>query len=298
MTSDKKKALIKKLILAKKLLQNSEKLLESDTLEHNMIAVFNLNSALNIILKVLSTQHKIKSIKELKNGSLEKRWALLSEEYKKRYGSELSMKTQIFTLANITQDFIEKNIIPTKIQVQELTQALVVFMREMVLEAFGFEYQDVDFHLLFENSQVQRALKTAGVALENSDYEEVLRQASLAFHVAIEDQRQKLNYLSKNGLLNPEKLMLDKDIELHINSNDQDFLNLVLGTPPKKLEKFKQLVPTVLITEDEKDRAEIVVSDYVDDPAITLENAEFCLNFILETILHWESLDFMKPAAE
>jgi hypothetical protein len=294
MSRKPKKVIIKELIIAKKLLQNSEEIIKYDSIEHNLIAIFNLNSALNIILRVLSTQQKVKSFKQLDSISLEKQWLLLSEQYKKQYGKELSMKTQIFTLTNITKKFTELDIIPTKVQVQELAQALSIFMDDLTSKMFGLELQDIDFHLLLDNIQVQRLLKTAQGASSNEKYEEVLKNTSLAFHIALEDQRQKLNYLSEKGLLRPELLMLDKSIDIHIDSKDQDFIHLVLGTPPKKLERFKQLVPTVLITEDDKGRSEIIVSDFVDETAIIKENAEFCLNFVLETILYWESLELIQ----
>jgi hypothetical protein len=294
MSRKPKKVIIKELIIAKKLLQNSEEIIESDSIGHNLIAIFNLNSALNIILRVLSTQQKVKSIKQLNNISLDEQWALLSKQYEKQYGKKLSMKTQIFTLTNITKKFTEQDIIPTKIHVQELCQAFSIFMEDLTSKLYGLKLNDIDFHLLLDNIQVQRILKMAQVANENENYEEVLKNTSLAFHIAIEDQRQKLNYLSKKGLLKPELLMLDKSLNVHIDSKDQDFIHLVLNTPPKKLEQFKQLVPTVLIVEDDKDRSEIIVSDFVDESVISKENAEFCLNFVLETILNWESMDLVK----
>ena len=79
-----KKVIIKELIIAKKLLQNSEEIIKTDSIEHNLIAIFNLNSALNIILRVLSTRQKVKSIKQVDSSTLEKHWSLLSEEYKRQ----------------------------------------------------------------------------------------------------------------------------------------------------------------------------------------------------------------------
>ena len=97
-------AIIKELIIVKKLVHNSTTLIKSDTLENNLIAIFNLNSALDIFLKIIRDQAKIKSVKQLYNISLEQQWYILSEAYKNRFGYELSMKTQIFTLNNIIND--------------------------------------------------------------------------------------------------------------------------------------------------------------------------------------------------
>ena len=99
--------------------------------------------------------------------------------------------------------------------------------------------------------------------------------------------KQYLNFIKRGK-------SLYKSIDIHIDSKEQDFIHLVLGTPPKKLERFKQLVPTVLITEDNEGRSEIIVSDFVDETVILKENAEFCLNFVLETILYWESLELIQ----
>ena len=101
-----RKAVIKELIIAKKLLENSFQLIENDTLENNLIAVTNLNSALDIFLRILSTHQKIKSVKQLDKLTLEKQWTLLSKKYKQYYGETLSMKNQIFILNNIISEFI------------------------------------------------------------------------------------------------------------------------------------------------------------------------------------------------
>ena len=285
---------IKEFIIVKKLLHKSEELLKIDTIENNLIATSNLNSALNIFLKIISTQQKIKSLKELDNVSLEKQWSILSSEYERRYGQKLSMKTQIFTLSNIIQNFIEYNIIPSNAQLLELYQALLVFVQELTRRVFEMEFQDIDFYLLFENPQLRKILKTTRDAFDVDEYEEVLRKCSQAFHIALEDQRQKLNYLSEKGLLKPELIMLNKNIKLHLNPKDQEFIHLILGTSPKKLDQFMKLIPTALISEDEQKRPEIIISNYVDKNLVSKENAYFCLNFVLETILYWESLELMK----
>ena len=245
-------------------------------------------------METLNTQQKIKTIKELKIPSLEEQWTTLSNDYEKRYGQKLSMKTQIFTISNITKSFTEHNIIPTKTQVHELVQALSIFMHELTLKVFGLNFQDIDFHLLMDNPQVRRTLKVAVNAINNGDYKEVLKNSSLAFNIALEDQRHKLNYLSEKGILKPELFMLDKSINLHFNSKDHDFIHTVLGTQQKKLEQFNKIVPTVIITEDDDVGPKIVISDYVDEGAVSKDNAQFCIDFVLETILHWESLDLVK----
>lgn len=289
-----KKVMFKELILAKKLLLNSQELIKTDTLENTLLAISNLNSALEAFLKLVGTKQKIKSLKELDNISLEKQWSILSEEYERQFGEKLSMKTQIFTLSNVIQNFVEHDVLPSATQVQELYQALLVFMQELSKKVFGLDFQEIDFHLLLDNPQVQRALKAAQDAFEKGNYEAVLKNTSLAFHIALEDQRQKINYLSEKGMLNPEPFMLDKSIKLHIESNDQEFIQIILRTPQEKLERFKKIVPTVLITEDDQNRPEITISNYVDESVETKENAMFCLNFVIESILQWESIELVK----
>lgn len=285
---------IKKLIIAKKLFVRSQKLIEKDSLENNLIAIFNLNSALNIVLEVLSEQQSVKSVKQIKGWDLEQQWEILSKEYKKRYSQELSMKTQIFTLNTVIDDFTKFGQVPNSTQVHELGRALGVFIEELIFQVFEIKFSDLDFHYLIDHPQVKNAIKNANKALNNDRFDEVLKETSTAFHIALEEQRQKLNYLSAQDLLKPDLLMLEKSIKLHIDPKDQDFIHLILRTNPKKLERFKQLIPTAVISEDENNRPEIVISDFVDNAVLSYENAEFCLNFVLETILHWESLDLLK----
>ena len=294
MVKKKMLATIKELIIAKKLLENSKNIIKIDSMENNVIAIYNLNSALNIILKILGEQQKIKSIKQLRNISLEKQWDILSEKYKQQYGQYLSMKTQIFTLNNIINNFVEHDILPINTQVKELYQALNVFIEGLVSQILNLNFAELDFYLLIQNTQVQKTIKRANLALEAEEYAEVLKSTSAALQIAIEDQRQKINYLSDRDMLKPELFMLDKTINIHIDAKDREFIHLVLGTPTKNLERFKHLVPTAIITEDGESRPEIIVSDFVDAEAGTKENAEFCLNFVLETVLHWESLDLVK----
>lgn len=288
-----KRTTIKELIITKKLLLNSNEMINAESLENNLIAIANLNSALNIFLKIVGTQQKIDSLKQLDNLSLEKQWSILSKEYEQRFGQKLSMKTQIFTLSNVIQNFIEHDTIPSNQQVRELYQALMIFLQELTQKIFEMNFHDIDFYLLLDNPQVQRTLKEAHNAFEIGDLKAVLKSCSLVFHMAFEDQRQKINYLSEKGLLKPEPFMLDKSINLHLDIKDQEFIHMILRTPPKKLERFLKMVPSVMITEDEKKRPEIIISDFVDEETMSKENAKFCLDFVLETILQWENLDLM-----
>jgi hypothetical protein len=278
-----KKSVIKELIIAKKLMQNSEELLRIDTLENNLVAISSLNSVLNIFIKILAEQQKIKSIKQLDSESLEKQWSILSVEYEKQFGQKLSMKTQIFTLFGITQNFIEHNIIPDNSQINELFQALSFFIQKLTKQLFAVEFNEIDFHLLIDNLQVRRALESANTGYIQGKFEEVLKNSSLAFHIAFEDQRNKLNFLSQEGILKSDLLpdMTVRTMKLHLDSKDHEFIHLILRTPSKKLEQFKRIVPTVLISEDEQSGSEIIVSNFVDENVITKENAHFCLNFTL-----------------
>ena len=289
-----KKEIIRQLMVAKKLLMKSEELIDSDSIENNLVVISNLNFTLNLFLETLGTQQKIKTLKELNIRSLEEQWTTLSNDYERRYGQKLSMKTQIFTISNITKSFTEHNVIPTKAQVHELVQALSIFMHELTSKVFGLDFQDIDFHLLMDNPQVRRKLKLAEDAINNGSYKEVLKNSSLAFNIALEDQRHKLNFLSEKGILKPELFMLDKSISLHFDSKDHEFIHTILGTQQKKLEQFNKIVPTVIITEDDDGEPKIVISDFVDEDVVSKDNARFCIDFVFETILHWESLDLVK----
>jgi hypothetical protein len=296
MTKEIEPSTLKELILAKQLISNSQRLTLVDSLENNIIAIFNLNSALNIVLKILSTSSKLKlkSIKELRNSPIERQWSKLSEEYKKRYDHELSMKTQIFTINDLIVDFTEHGKYPSNIQLKELGQALSLFIEDTMERVLGIDFTELDIHLLILTPQVQENFKFAKDAFHSKDYSEVLKLSSIAYHLALENQRQKINYLSEQGLLKPESIMLDKAVKIHIEPKDEDFIHLILRTNLKKLETFKQFVPTVVISEDGAGRPELMVSDFVDESKISQENASYCLNFILETILMWESLDLIK----
>jgi hypothetical protein len=296
MTKKIEPSTLKELILAKELISNCKNLALVDSLENNLIAIFNLNSTLNIVLNILSTSSKLKlkSVKELRNSPIERQWSKLSEEYTKRYDQDLSMKTQIFTINNLIVDFTEHGKYPNNTQVRELNQALSLFIEDTMKQIFGIDFNELDIHLLISNPQAQENFKSAKSAFNSKDYAEVLRLSSVTYHLALEDQRQRINYLSEHGLLNPESIMVDNSVKVHIEPKDEDFIHLILRTNLKNLEKFKQLVPTVILSEDGTGRSELVVSDFVDESKISQENASYCLNFVLETILMWESLDLIK----
>ncbi len=287
-------AIIKQLILAKKLLKHSHELVDIDRMENNLMAIFGLNSALNIILKLFGEQEKIKSIKQLNSGMLEREWETLSNRYRNRYNQELSMKTQIFTIDKIMHNIFENNEYPSHHQVIELAQALNIFLEDFVGRVFDLELTNLDFHVLVENSQVKNLLTKAIIALDRDEYSNVLKMTVEAYQIALEDQRQKLNFLLENGLLKPELLMLGQPVNIHIQPSDEDFIHMILHTDIKKLNRFKQLVPTAIITEDENNQPQIVISDFVSDSVDSKENANFCLDFTVDTILRWESCDLMK----
>jgi hypothetical protein len=287
---------LKELILIKQLISNSKKLALEDSMENNLIAIFNLNSALNIVLNILSSKSKLKtkSIKELRNSPIDMQWSKLSESYKKRYDHDLSMKTQIFTINNLIVDFTEHGKYPNNTEIIKLSQALTLFIEDTIEHIFGFDFSESDIHLLITNPQVRDNYKRARNLFHSDNYSEGLKLSSITYHLALEDQRQKINYLSEQDLLKPESIMVDSTLKIHIKPQDEDFIHMVLRTDQKKLEKFKQLVPTVVLSEDVSGRSELVVSDFVDQSKISKENAKFCLNFVLDTILMWENLDLIK----
>lgn len=253
------------------------------------MVIHNLNSALNLTLEVLKTNLKIRSNDQFKGNAFEKQWSMIAKEYKKRFGQDLQMKTQLFTINNALNNFIKNDVLPSNTEARELCSALSVFISVVVSNMFSTDLAGLDLELLLSAPQVRRAYRAAREAYGAEMYDEVLKKSTLAFHIALEDQRQKLNFLSKKGMLKPEIFMLDKPIELHLEPKDADFIHVMLRTPLKRFERFKQIVPTTLVSEDADAGPEIIISDYVDDSMVSKENAEFCLNFTLETILNWKA---------
>lgn len=173
---------------------------------------------------------------------------------------------------------------------EDLDQLLQITSREL----FNIPLKLVDYHLLIENNQIRNIMIKCMDRMVEENYKEAIKKCALAFSISLEEQRQRLNYLMKRKELSTALFFLDSPETLYYKLQDYSFILMALQVDINKYKMFEKIVPTTMISDDEREGISITISDFVPEQWITLDSATYCLNFVSETVIMWENMKLRR----
>ncbi|VVB86640.1 Uncharacterised protein [uncultured archaeon] len=213
---------------------------------------------------------------------------------------------QLHVVRNQAQHY---GIIPDIKFVQRYRETTENFMKDVIHNIFKLNYSDITLAILIQNEQVRKTIEEAEKSFFNMEYEKSMKLSSMAFAVAKSDEQQRIFgsgslYFKFRGKSLPIAIKptlkgheLAEILELLIDFTSE-FSELVLEELEilklrldyKKYMHYKKISPQAEFSDGgdkEPKIIETVKKNY------NHNNALFCLNFVIDSILKWES--FKSP---
>jgi hypothetical protein len=222
------------------------------------------------------------------------------EEYERRESPEFRIpcKTEIGQLNIIRNDIKHHGIVPDIELSKGLLEGLTAFFDEYCRRYFGLEWNAVSMSDLLEDKAVREMMKAAENAIEAKSYKEALNQLAVVKFRVFEERRLKaalnpnpLFYHSEDDIGKMQKLRNAGNIfPRHVCPRDVgDRVDMLeRGIDMKLMEKFERIVPEVGIGDYESHTLILEHGSNWGEPNWTRENAIFCCDFLINSILKYE----------
>ncbi len=221
----------------------------------------------------------------------------------------LPNRREIKQLHDVRNSAQHSGIIPSSESVQRFRQTAETFMKNVINNIFKRDYSEISSAILMQNEKVKKYIEEAEKHFLNGEYKKSIKSSFLAFYVAKSDEQGKINgsgsmafrMLSEIRKSKRDKYKNTKIVEKLYDGQDlnnselTDYISMVNELMLKELEIFKlkldykkymqyiKFCPDVLIYDVDTNEIEI------QDNVCNYENAFFCLNSVIDSILKWES---------
>jgi hypothetical protein len=241
-----------------------------------MIAIHHFDNAVELLLKCVATRFNIAFKSQFV--TFPQLWEAVNQK------TLLPKKTEIFQLHDFRSDVQHWGVSPFSSEIVDRFDVYVLdFIREVLVEVFGLDFDELFMSSLVEDKNLRRILSVAETAFEKGDYVKCMRYADAAFSKAFWCKRE--------------------EFRLWVPSVKEEFLEeladivsiMILGIDYMSFHKHQQ-VSTGAIWDEEKKTIryplplEEALGDKEYEPDTkwySRENAFFSLNFALNCILHW-----------
>lgn len=213
---------------------------------------------------------------------------------------KLTMKEQIYRLNNV-RVLIQHSGMPqaydTGVELKGYTEQFLV---QTLKDTIGLELSEISLVSLIDNKRVKEYLKEAEKAMRQEQKEYIFINCGKAFAVLLRSE-EKEPWLDPVEV-SPDKILFEftgeefynhygSKLEKAIEVISEPLNILMLGIDFQKYKKFKCLTPIVHILAS-GEPAVYWTGDYLNEANLTKENAQFCLDFVIETALKVQSQSF------
>jgi hypothetical protein len=277
-----------------------------------LVAVLHYDASIEHLLNIILSFFEITSKKE-KLEIFSKLWDTVNEELEKNKDEigkfKLPNRREVEQLHNVRNQAQHFGIIPDAKFVQRFRGTTEKFMKDVISNVFKIDYLEITSALLIQNEDIKKIIEYSEKSFTDHEFEKSMKLLSIAFEMAKLDEQQRIfgsgSLIFKEackGLPTFEKQMKgyhDKKIFGNLIDYISEFDILILDEIEilklrldyKKYMHFKRISPEVNFQND----------DISKEPEITeprtkcydYDNALFCLNFVIDSIIIWES--FKSP---
>jgi hypothetical protein len=275
----------KRLIYVKSLYMHGHQHIPYGTEFDRMIAIHHFDNAVELILKCVATQYGI-SFKHPLTVIFPTLWDNVNEKYEQDQNSELPKKTEMFQLHNIRSDVQHWGISPFSLEISSRFDVYTLDFIQMLLDSvFGLKYNELFVSSLINDEEIRKFLTEAEKDLGDEKWKDVVHKVSLAFALAKLKTENKLNIFSpfhELSSLSFTNLREFREIKDGFEKLTDAVKVLALNIDYEKYTKFEENTPAVFLPYQGEPQIQ-----ETRDLNYTRENALFCFDFVLDSILKW-----------
>ncbi|MCX6801970.1 MAG: hypothetical protein NT067_02545 [Candidatus Diapherotrites archaeon] len=190
--------------------------------------------------------------------------------------------------------------IPDVTLVQRVRVHTKEFLGDVIKNVFGLSLEEVSLALLIDDIKVRKKVQEAISLMKKGEFESSMGASAIAFELAKQEEKKRIHGHSiwstvscpslddKYDEIERELSSLVSDIEGLFDEISTELEILKLQIDYKKYRHFKKLTPTVRIMQ-KPESYEISTQRTFDKRNYNRDNALFCVNFVIDTALKWQS---------
>lgn len=245
-----------------------------------------------------------KSFKEI--GFL-KYWDPISKEL----GRPLSGREEMGRLNESRISLKHKGTLPSTLDIEGYRSACMNFFKENTNPIFGIDFESISLISLVKYPDVQSKLQAAEKLKSEGNLQGAINEIGIAFKLMIDDYMKRKTTNSGQSpfffgesmryQIGNSPIMKDKDLNrfvektmLSIDSIQESLKILSLGMDFRRYVKFDYITP--FVTQVLSGKYVIDIDPRQNPP--TIEDCEFCLNFVIDSALKLQEFDFNTKIGE
>ena len=273
-----------RLVYAKRLLIHGINHANEGTALSRMIAVHNLDNAIEWLLGCIETYYNVPINRKTHYQRFLDYWNIIDCEVVDKIGKNLPLKTQIEKLHDSRNGVQHHGLIPSIEDVNRFKFYAEDFFRQACDNVFQIPYDELYLSTLIDDDKVRDLFIKSEAMFSKGAYLESLKSVALAFAISkrkilekLEGEYYDLPYSEGDPFqLNATIMYLHDKVNI-----------LTLGIDYKKYSRFKEVTPEIYYGFESKEPnfhyTEISKNPEKDDVI-------FCLEFTLESILEWQEM--------
>ncbi len=298
---------LKRVVFAKKLYHEAIQRLQIATELDRMIAVHQLDNAIEMVLKCIPTFFK-ESISRNQERDYANFWQTIDSILSKHKKPTLPLKQDISRLRDARDNGIQHygTVVDTS-TVQQFSTYVESFLRSVTQDIFGINFDELFMSALISNVKIKPYMEESEKSLARDDFANSMKSSAKAFAVAHLEARKTRPYSKKytdffgvlghvtfqqnpriDGISDFSRLVQDeindkviKPMNDFAERIDEELEIIRIGVDYNLYTKFKAISPLTLFTLNSEEPMvhEAKAENY------NKANAVFCYNFVLDTIL-------------
>lgn len=234
-------------------------------------------------------------------------WDLIS----RKLGRSLTGREEMERLNKSRVNFKHHGILPSTLDVEGYRSSCMNFFNENTNPIFGIDFESISLINLVKYPDVQSMLQTAEKMMGEGNLQESMNAIGTAFQIMINSYMKRkttnsgrspfffcepMKFASGHSLSKPDN-DLKRFVDITRKSIDsmQEALKIIsLGLDFRRYVKFDYLTPFVSQAASGK---YVIDIDSRNSP-ITIEDCEFCINFVIDSALKLQEFDFNTKLGE
>jgi hypothetical protein len=233
-------------------------------------------------------------------------WDLLSQKLSER---GLTQRESIRRLNKARVGLKHHGILPSKLDIEAFRASAANFFEENTPTVFKIEFSDISLIDLVQCEDTKNELKEAETMLRESRVEDALENVAFAFAQLIDDYESRKSEQYGHSTLFSAKSCISTicsthsgfesdvesfadDVSSELEDIHKDINILSLNLNSQKYVKFRLLTPNVRILRGDPRRYYLPKFQRRSTRVPTMEDAQFCIDFVIESAVTLQELDF------